>query len=164
MDPARLNTAVSRIEAALARIEQLAMRNSGGGSGLTERHDTLRTHVTSALVRARHADRKPRDMSEVTLQVGGRPYTVSCADGEEDHVRHLAGIVDARLAAMGTNRVPGDAKNLLFAALILADEADEARRQDAPTPTPLRGDSVTHDLEALADRLEQVAQKLENGA
>ena len=103
-------------------------------------------------------------MSEVTLQVGGRPYTVSCADGEEDHVRHLAGIVDAKLAAMGGNRVPGDAKNLLFAALILADEADEARRMDAPSPAPLLEDSVARGLEALADRLEQVAQKLENEA
>ena len=79
-------------------------------------------------------------MSEVTLQVGGRPYTVSCADGEEDHVRHLAGIVDGKLAAMGANRVPGDAKNLLFAALILADEADEARRVE---PLPPRRCSKT---------------------
>ena len=45
-----MDTAVSRIEAALARIEQLAAHKSGGDSGLAERHDTLRTRVTSALV------------------------------------------------------------------------------------------------------------------
>ena len=100
-------------------------------------------------------------MSEVTLQVGGRPYTVSCADGEEDHVRHLASIVDGKLAALGGNRVPGDAKNLLFAALFLADELEEIRRVGAPPPVPLLEDSVARGLEALADRLEQVAQTLE---
>lgn len=103
-------------------------------------------------------------MSEVTLRVGGRPYTVSCADGEEDHVRHVAAIVDGKLAALGGNRVPGDAKNLLFAALFLADELDEARRLGAPPPAPLLEDSVARGLEALADRLEQVAQVLESGA
>lgn len=101
-------------------------------------------------------------MSEVTLQVGGRPYTVSCADGEEDHVRHLAAIVDGKLAAMGGNLAPGDAKNLLFAALILADEVDEARRNGAPPPPALLEESVARGLEALADKLEQVAQSLEN--
>ncbi|WP_133365380.1 cell division protein ZapA [Qipengyuania sediminis] len=102
-------------------------------------------------------------MSEVTLEVGGRPYTVSCADGEEEHVRHLAGLVDAKLKAMGGNRAPGDAKNLLFAALILADEAEEARRAPAPAPVAddAVADSIARGLEALAERLELVADSLE---
>lgn len=101
-------------------------------------------------------------MSEVTLQVGGRPYTVACADGEDEHVRRLAGIVDGKLTAMGGNLAPGDAKNLLFAALILADELDEARAAGAHSPAPLMEGSVARGLEALAARLEGVAQKLEN--
>lgn len=100
-------------------------------------------------------------MSEVTLQVGGRPYTISCADGEEDHVQRLAAIVDAKLAAMGGNRAPGDAKNLLFAALILADEVEEARRREDASAAPRLDETLAAGLEALADRLEQVAQRLE---
>ena len=108
-------------------------------------------------------------MSEVTLEVGGRPYTISCADGEEDHVRRLAAIVDGKLKAMSGNRAPGDAKNRLFAALILADEAEEARRTPAPTAAPAPADagdgavakSIARGLEALAERLEQVAHSLE---
>ena len=103
-------------------------------------------------------------MSEVTLQVGGRPYTVSCADGEEEHVRHLALIVDEKLAALGNNRVPGDAKNLLFAALFLADELEDTRRGGSVPPGPPIEDHVLRGLEALADRLEGVAQTLESGA
>ena len=45
-----MDTAMSRIEAALARIERLATHRSDGDSQLAERHDTLRTRVTSALV------------------------------------------------------------------------------------------------------------------
>lgn len=106
-------------------------------------------------------------MSEVTLQVGGRAYTVSCADGEETHVQHLAAIVDGKLSAMGGNRAPGDAKNLLFAALILADEVEEARRSAEPAPAPAQSvapDNVARGLEALAARLETIAATLETAA
>lgn len=102
-------------------------------------------------------------MSEVVLRVGGRPYTLSCADGEEDHVHHLAAMVDAKLSAMGANGAPGDARNLLFAALILADEAEEARGREQAAADPAFADNIARGLEALAGRLEQVAQRLENG-
>jgi cell division protein ZapA len=101
-------------------------------------------------------------MSEVTLQVGGRPYTVSCADGEETHVQHLAGIVDAKLAALGGNRAPGDAKNLLFAALILADEVDEMRRRNTSATSAPNEAATARTLTALAERLEHLAQMVEN--
>lgn len=103
-------------------------------------------------------------MSEVTLRVGGRPYTVSCADGEEDHVRHLAAIVDSKLAGLGGSLPPGDTKALLFASLFLADEVDEARRQGAPPPAPLLEDGNSRRIEALAERLEKLADALESSA
>ena len=100
--------------------------------------------------------------------MGGRAYTVSCADGEEAHVRRLASIVDGKIAALGGGVPPGDAKNLLFAALILADEVDEARRTAVPSKSNgadamSLADNVTRGLEALADRLESVASELETG-
>lgn len=106
-------------------------------------------------------------MSEVTLQVGGRAYTVSCADGEEAHVQRLASVVDGKLAAMGGSLAPGDAKNLLFAALILADEAEEARGAPAlphadGAPEPTSGLAVASRIEAIADRLEKLASALES--
>lgn len=110
-------------------------------------------------------------MSEVTLQVGGRAYTVSCADGEEDHVRHLAAIVDGKLAAMGSNLAPGDAKNLLFAALILADEVEETRQATKPKPEWREAVpssrfelELARRVEAMADRLEELATTLETAA
>ena len=105
-------------------------------------------------------------MSQVTLQVGGRPHTVSCADGEEDHVRHLAAIIDDKLGSLGDTLAPGDARNLLFAALLLADEVDESRRAgeagDSPAAAPQLEDGALRALETLADRLEAAARALEN--
>jgi cell division protein ZapA (FtsZ GTPase activity inhibitor) len=67
-------------------------------------------------------------MSEVVLTVGGRKYTLRCEDGQEDHIRHLASVVDAKLGE-GASQLPAmEAKNLLFAALFLADELEEARK------------------------------------
>lgn len=111
-------------------------------------------------------------MSEVTLQVGGRPYTVSCADGEENHVRRLAAIVDSKLGGLGANLAPGDAKNLLFAALILADELEEARLAAGASGSDADTGSasskleliVARNLEAVADKLENLAWTLEKGA
>lgn len=99
-------------------------------------------------------------MSEITLHVGGRGYTVSCADGEEDHVRHLASVIDGKIAALSGNRAPGDARNLLFAALILADEVEEARGERAE---PEREGLPQSEFDlAAADRLESIADRLEN--
>lgn len=103
-------------------------------------------------------------MSEVVLRVGGRPYTVTCADGEEERLQQLAAVVDLKLASLGGNLPPGDAKTLLFAALILADELDEARKPTAAQLSPAADETIPLALEKLADRIEAIAQKLESAA
>ena len=90
-------------------------------------------------------------MSDVKLAVGGRNYTVSCADGQEDHVQRLAGIIDSKLGSMGANLSSNEAKNLLFAALLVADELDEAKR-------------AAGQLERMAAALENAASTLEGEA
>ena len=96
-------------------------------------------------------------MSEVVLTVGGRKYTLRCEDGQEDHIRHLAAVVDAKLGD-GVSQLPAmEAKNLLFAALFLADELEEARKSGGSED---RGD-IADGLEALALRLENTAEALE---
>lgn len=98
-------------------------------------------------------------MSDVTLSVGGRNYTVSCAEGQEEHVQRLASVIDGKLGAMGANLSSQEAKNLLFAALLLADELHDARRG------PASGDSarLAANLERIATALENAAATLEGG-
>ncbi|MFA9201555.1 MAG: cell division protein ZapA [Cypionkella sp.] len=65
-------------------------------------------------------------MSEVALRIGGRTFRVACAPGEEERIVKLGTVIADKLAALGNPGGP-DAPNLLFAALLLADEVHELR-------------------------------------
>ena len=65
-------------------------------------------------------------MSEVAMSIGGRTYRVACGPGEEERVARLGAAINDKLASMG-NLSGNDAQNLLFAALLLADEIHEGR-------------------------------------
>lgn len=99
-------------------------------------------------------------MSNVDLQIAGRTFTVACAAGEEDHVTGLGQMIDAKLQTMGGLANQSESRALLFAALLLADELHEARANAKPSAAELGGDPDL--LEAIATRLETIAQKLES--
>ena len=63
-------------------------------------------------------------MADVKLMIAGRPYDVHCADGEEAQLLQLAAVVDEKARGIqgGT-----EVRQLLFAALMLADDAQEAK-------------------------------------
>ncbi|WP_282949655.1 MULTISPECIES: cell division protein ZapA [unclassified Sphingopyxis] len=63
-------------------------------------------------------------MGDVKLNIAGRIYDVHCEDGQEQQLIGLAAIVDEKVRAM-----PGgtETRQLLFASLMLADEAIEAK-------------------------------------
>jgi cell division protein ZapA len=107
-------------------------------------------------------------MSNVTLSIGGRQYRVACADGQEDHIVRLGAAIDEKLSTMGDNAGSNEARTLLFAALLLADEVYELKQQPAvpvpPAPAPDAGPDVAPPLEALAERLENLAASLEGQA
>ena len=62
-------------------------------------------------------------MPLVNVMVNGRAYTIACDEGEEAHLKELAAHVDVKarevLASVGQ---VGDARMLLMAALLIADE------------------------------------------
>jgi cell division protein ZapA len=96
-------------------------------------------------------------MSNITLQIGGRSYTVACAEGQEARVGGLGQLIDDKVQSMGTGH--NEVRQLLFAALLLADELHEIRSKDAPATNP--APDQTAKLEAIADRLEKCAISLE---
>lgn len=99
-------------------------------------------------------------MSEVTLKVGDRTHTVACRDGEEEQLRRLGAMLDARCAV--AKRAAGGfnpERTMLFVALMLADELDEAGRR------PPAGAAIGDDrIARLAERLEGIADALEQTA
>ncbi|MCB2046278.1 MAG: cell division protein ZapA [Novosphingobium sp.] len=114
-------------------------------------------------------------MSNVTLRIGGRSYTVACAEGEEAHITRLGRMVDEKLTDLPSGGGNNELRSLLFASLILADELHDARKAAAtaapppapPTPAPAPAalspqalatlGQIAQRIEILADTLEQAA-------
>ena len=104
-------------------------------------------------------------MSSVELEIAARKYVVACRDGEEEHLRSVAQIVDRRAhdAAEALGSL-SEARQLLFASLLLADEIKEYRAGNAP-PVPAEPDpAVAEALDRIAGRLERLADRLEDEA
>ena len=105
-------------------------------------------------------------MSNVTLTIGGRPYTVSAADGEETHIEMLGRMIAERVARGGASPGQSEARMLLFAALMLADELHELHKQLPPPGTPEPEPeakptaAVIARIENLAARVERLAAQL----
>ena len=102
-------------------------------------------------------------MAEVDLTIAGRPYRVACRTGEEDSLRAAAALVDAKsreaLAGLGTL---SEARQLLFASLLLADQLlDQKPESAAPAVSAGPDPALVHRADSLAGRLESLADSLE---
>jgi cell division protein ZapA len=98
-------------------------------------------------------------MAEVELSIAGRPYKVACRAGEEDTLRAAGALVDAKsreaLAGLGTL---SESRQLLFAALLLADQIIDGREFEVPKGPDA---DLVERTNALAERLESLAERLE---
>ncbi len=100
-------------------------------------------------------------MSNVTLDIAGRRYTIACAAGEEAHIGMLGASISGKLAALPDLSGQSEQRTLLFAALLLADELHEAQSGENG---PATGVNAAEPLENLATRLESLATRLEGSA
>src|SRR3546814_3515217 len=78
-------------------------------------------------------------MADVSLFICGRQYVVTCRDGDEVRLEFLAAMIDAKVQD-AKRAIPGinEVRQLLFAALFLADELNDvkATAESAKTPAP----------------------------
>ncbi|MGC8474805.1 MAG: cell division protein ZapA [Acetobacteraceae bacterium] len=105
-------------------------------------------------------------MAQVTLRINGYGYTIGCQDGEEEHLLAMAAEVERRLDSVKAVAGPsGEARMLLMAALLLADDLHETRAAlegARAAPPPPRDEArarrriarLAETAEALADRLD----------
>ncbi|WP_374412646.1 cell division protein ZapA [Novosphingobium colocasiae] len=94
----------------------------------------------------------------MAITIGGRSYTLACADGEEAHVRNLGRLIDEKAVAAGAVG-QSEPRMLLFAAMLLADEIHDltARRDGAAQ----EADQMARRIDTLAGRVENIAALLE---
>ena len=110
-------------------------------------------------------------MSEVALTINGRVHTIGCDDGEEDHLRLLAGHLDEKVADLVEKLGQiGESRLLVMASLMIADELSDAYTRLASleegggdgTAAPLADQAAAAaTLDRCAARLETLAARVE---
>lgn len=85
-------------------------------------------------------------MADVRLFICGRHYDVNCADGQEDQLLGLAKMIDERARSVGGGT---ETRQLLYAALMLADEAQEARSKSGSNPPAIDTAALRAEADAL---------------
>lgn len=112
-------------------------------------------------------------MARVSITINNQTYEIACADGEEQHILNLAGVLDAKVgelvSAIGQ---AGEARLLAMAGLLMADDAAEAQDElanlrvatEVAPATPastVDEDRLADVLDAMAARIETIAESVE---
>ena len=75
-------------------------------------------------------------MPLVNVMINGRAYTLACDDGEEEHLRELGQFLDKKVRELSSSvGQVGDARLLLMAGLVVADELSRSTRPRSKTAT-----------------------------
>ncbi len=106
-------------------------------------------------------------MPMVDITVNGRRHSVQCGVGEEARVKGLANYVDRKVSELAVDGAKiGDARLMLLASLMVADELSDAydKIQELEagqngTPAAPAGAASDHERRAAA-LIEQVAEQL----
>jgi cell division protein ZapA len=98
-------------------------------------------------------------MPLVNVMVNSRAYTIACDEGEEAHLKELAGYVDSKVRELSsTVGQVGDQKLVLMAAVLITDELLEARsRLDAHAKRAGELSQAQAALDARSEESEQTA-------
>ncbi|MFP6748150.1 MAG: cell division protein ZapA [Alphaproteobacteria bacterium] len=108
-------------------------------------------------------------MAQVNLQINGRDYLIACEDGEEKHLTFLAEYINHQVEGLVENvGQVGEARLLLMASLVVADELAETNQEldaikEGETVAPDPDGVVDREaLDKLSARIEDIAARLES--
>ena len=100
-------------------------------------------------------------MGQVTVPVNGRSFAITCDDGQEPRIRRLAQYVDAKVAEFVSSiGQVGEARLLLLAALVIADELSDAR-DEFQQERDRTADATANGIQGMSKRVEAIAERLE---
>jgi cell division protein ZapA len=121
----------------------------------------------------------PKQIPQVTVAVNNRLYQVGCEAGQEQHITRLASYIDTKVKELaGQAGQVGDARLLLMASLLIADELADAyddleslRKTNTQLTQELGNfkggaakeaeDRVAKSIAAVAARMKSAAERLE---
>jgi len=106
-------------------------------------------------------------VAQLTIKINGYAYTVGCDDGQERHLMQMAADVESRIDSIkALGGQSGEARLLVLAALLMADELHDQRLmlgnlQTELSRLPQAEQEAKRRLARLADRAEEIAAGLE---
>jgi cell division protein ZapA len=107
-------------------------------------------------------------MSNVAVTINGRTYELTCNDGQEQHLRDLAGEIGRRVDELvRTVGQAGEARLLLMVGLLLADELGDANaeterlQQEQGRAPAIDENAVASSIERLAKQIQDIAARVE---
>jgi cell division protein ZapA len=111
-------------------------------------------------------------MGQIQVTINNRNYSIACDDGEEAHVGRLARYVERKVAGLVSSLGQiGDARLLLMASLIVADELSEAEKtlnergaqngEGSARLSSAAESDLAGALDGLAQRIEAIAARFE---
>ena len=111
-------------------------------------------------------------MPQVVVTINTRSYAVACGEGEEQHLMRLAAMVDERVSSLAREvGQVGDARLLLMASLLMADDLEQAESRANESEAEVMGarqarldaETKASDVEAKsAAYVERLAQRVES--
>ena len=116
-------------------------------------------------------------MSQISITINGRDYSIVCDDGQEKHLSRLAEYLDTRVAELvdSVGQI-GDARLLLMVGLLISDElsdayaevaalkgeaTDAARVQSKDVRNAELATEMESMIESASRRIEAIAERLE---
>ena len=103
-------------------------------------------------------------MAQVTVTINDRDYEIACDDGQENHLIKLSQFVNKRLRKL-TDAIGqvGDARLLVMASLLLADELSEVYTEPGSSQNQqLTSSKSTSNFGLNSDDLDLFTSRIEN--
>jgi cell division protein ZapA len=106
-------------------------------------------------------------MPQVSIRIANRTYELACGTGEQERVRELANYVDEKVGEL-QKQMPAapEIKLMVFAALLMAEEAREARAAVQDASSAIENASETADTlaELITSRVDKISKKVSGAA
>ena len=101
-------------------------------------------------------------MARVDISLGGRVYTLSCEEGQEQRLQAVASVLDEKLRGLTTTMAnASEARLFMLAGLMLADEVVDLKSSGAVSSSG-EEEELVEAVEHLTQRVAELASRFDS--
>lgn len=105
-------------------------------------------------------------MAQINVDIAGKTYPLTCAEGDQDRLRKLAAYIDSKASELtGQLGHVSETRLILMSAVLIADELHDALEgagQANPMTASITEEDMASVLNEIAIDIEAVADRLAN--